>query len=177
MTLSLGDRARHLRLRFRWWEYWSYTDLEQAGLRELSSPNWWGQQKVSQWLGQICSGDAADTSEIIRQAVQDPRRLRQKETDVSEVWMFFLFFESQVMDAPLQLFYLLCEGRIWNDINEETIFIMDGSGVADYKVSILSVHSFLTLYKSSVTVYCLIIRANTVTSHVACCQVTVKPWQ
>lgn len=101
ITLSLGDRARALRLRVWWRKYWWHNDPEQTGLRELSSPSWWGQQKVSQWLGQICSGDAADTSEAAWQAVQDSSRLCQKEK-VSKVWIMLLF-SSHIRYAPIQV--------------------------------------------------------------------------
>lgn len=91
MALSPDSRTRDLRLQVWCWEYRALCDLQQSGLCELFPSKQWGQQKVSQGLGQICASNAANASETNPRAVQDPRRLRQKEAEISKVWMLFFY--------------------------------------------------------------------------------------
>lgn len=63
--------------------------VQQPQVWSFSLPGRWKPQAVSQHLGPVCPGTAPDSSESIGQAVQDPWRLGQKETQVPKVWAPF----------------------------------------------------------------------------------------
>lgn len=112
VVLSAEDGAGDIRLRVRRGEYGPRRYDQQPRSWSFSLPGWWKPQAVSQQLGPVCSGTAADPSESDWQAVQDPRRLGQKEAQVPKVCS--LFSSQTVQTRFFQVTLKLTNQCMWH---------------------------------------------------------------
>lgn len=112
VVLSAEDGAGDIRLRVRRGEYGPRRYVQQPRSWSFSLPGWWKPQAVSQQLGPVCSGTAADPSESDWQAVQDPRRLGQKEAQVPKVCS--LFSSQTVQTRFFQVTLKLTNQCMWH---------------------------------------------------------------